>query len=74
VQKLDLNSQAFQQRVAELQQRTIFDEEVIGCFLCNYGDPRICGAFKGPGCKDAARCQSLAKTTGQFDPMVRTTT
>ena len=48
--------------VAYLQQQTSYDEEVIGCFLHNYGSPRTCGAFRNGGCKDAARCKSIERT------------
>lgn len=71
---IKLDSEDFKRTVAELQEKVPYDEVVIGCFLCNYGDNQICGAFRSRGCKDAARCQHLAKITRIYNEQTRTVT
>ena len=58
---MDLANEKFLEEVKYIQNRSVHDEEVIGCFLCNYGDHRLCGAFQSSGCKNGSRCKGLNK-------------
>ena len=51
------------EEIKRLEKRTAYDEDVIGCFLCNYGSSRTCGDFRTSGCKDAAKCHRLQIVT-----------
>lgn len=56
---MDLANENFLMEVENLKKRTPWEEEVIGCFLCNYGDHRICGSFQSSGCKHTPKCRGL---------------
>lgn len=42
-----------------LKECTGYRDEQIGCFLCNYDDPNVCGRFNSSGCRGLAGCKAL---------------
>lgn len=36
------------------------DDNLIGCYLCNFEDRYICNEYNG-GCKSLSRCQEIHK-------------
>ena len=49
----------FEEKVEQLKKRTAFDEDTIGCFLCNFHDRYVCGRFRNSGCTSLVKCQRL---------------
>lgn len=70
---MDLQSKDFISQVEQLQAKTAYDEDTIGCFLCNYGDNFVCAAFQSSGCKSALKCGRLARLVGRFNMNLRST-
>ena len=52
----------FDEEVKQLKKSTgIINEDTIGCFLSNYGDPNICCGFRNSGCKRFMDCKLLSR-------------
>lgn len=53
---------SFEDCVKELKASTgITDENVIGCYLCNFNDKYICSRFSESGCRRLEACMRLDK-------------
>ena len=45
---------------AKLKRETgITNDALIGCYMCNYNDQKMCDRFSGKGCKDQELCKCL---------------
>lgn len=57
-----IHVEEFKKTVAALKLATgITDEDVIGCFLCNYWDRNVCSRFSNSYCKNLEKCTRLGK-------------
>ena len=53
---------SFEDYVAELKAAAgVVNEDVIGCYLCNYGDRYVCGRFSNSSCKHLEMCVRMSK-------------
>lgn len=43
----------------------IINEDVIGCYLCNYHDRKICSRFYNSGCRNLEACKRLELSRGE---------
>ena len=54
---------SFEEQFQYLQDKTHIDENVIGCYLSNYGDKYICSGCHSCGCKHLTKCKLLHSIT-----------
>ena len=50
---------SFEEQLQYLQDKTHINENVIGCYLSNYGDKYICSGQHSCGCKHLVQCRLL---------------
>ena len=50
---------SFEEQLQYLQEKTHVNENIIGCYLLNYGDKYICSGCHSCGCKHLAKCKLL---------------
>ena len=50
---------SFEEQLQFLQDKTHINENVIGCYLSNYGDKYICSGCHSCGCKHLTKCKLL---------------
>ena len=50
---------SFEEQLQYLQDKTHINENVIGCYLSNYGDKYICSGCHSCGCKHLTKCKLL---------------
>ena len=50
---------SFEEQLQYLKDKTHINENIIGCYLSNYGDKYICSGCHSCGCKHLTKCKLL---------------
>lgn len=48
--------------IDKVKEVTGFDEDVIGCCINNFGNPKVCEASRSAGCKSLKKCIKINNT------------
>lgn len=62
-----MSSEQIAKLIDKLKDITGFDEDVIGCCISNFGDPRICEASRSAGCKQLQKCIEISNTVKMME-------
>lgn len=49
----------FEVRLDFFKSKTVYSDEVIGCYLSLYGDRRLCSGMQNCGCKSLKQCETM---------------